>query len=299
MRVRTGLRNAVKAFTGPQAFAQINFNYLRLKSGLPPRLLNLKTPTSFTEKVVWLKLNHRIENASILADKLRVRTLVRDRIGDKYLVPLLGVYERVEDIEFNELPQKFVLKPNHASGKFYFADKTNLDDRSIKDMCRSWLALDYGAFSGEYQYADIPRRILAEVDLREEASGKQLGDYRFFCFNGKPTLIQQELDIHGTTHRRNFYDLQWRRQPVEILFPQSNEESVPPSCLVQMIDIAEALSKDLPFARIDLYEASSRVYFSEITLHPGGGVAPVAPDSSDRILGALLDLPSSTASHLR
>lgn len=291
--MKVGLVKAAKDIVGAYAtdsqFTQINYNYLRLKFGKGPRLLNLSNPKRFSEKIAWLKLFYRHPDAHILADKYAVRDYVQRRVGAGFLIPLFGVYESPSLIDPSELPNRFVVKPNHASGEVLFCDKKSLDLAHLRSKATEWLALDYGKLGREYQYSLIPRRIVIEQDLSELAGTSDIVDYKFFCFNGAPLFVQVDLD-RFTNHTRNFYDLSWGRQPFRILHQSREAEAIPPKNLNLMAEVAKELSVGLAFARVDLYEIQGKVYFGEITLHPGGGIEPIWPEAYDLQLGQLLNL---------
>lgn len=289
--MRKYFKKIIDIVTNDYIFNVLNYNYLRMKSGYLPRFPNFHYPKTFNEKIVFLKLYHRYPNAHLLADKYAVRSFVKTRVGSSILFPpLYGVFSDPEKIDFDLLPDQFVLKPNHASGLIKFCRKDKFDRSTIIPLMKKWLSIDYGKIGREYQYRDIDRKIVVEKDMRIEAGTDQLTDYKFFCFNGYPRFIQVDLDRYKN-HTRNFYDTEWKRLPFSLLFPNSKKDVPPPSALQDMIQIAKKLSQGMIFARIDLYEVNSYVYFGEITFHPGGGMEPFVPDHYDRIIGDYLQLP--------
>lgn len=291
-------RTFLGSFAGDYLFAAINYNYLRLKVGKLPRWPNYRSPKTFNEKIAYLKMHYRHPAAHIFADKYAVREFVGARVDPNILIPLLGAFTHPKDICFDALPDYFVAKPNHASGLIRFCQKSDLDLDALLGEMKNWLATDYGRIGREYQYRDIERKILIEEDLRRATGDiNDVPDYKFFCFSGLPKFVQVDVTRH-TDHRRNFYDLEWNQLPFALLYPRTTIEIHRPATLRSMIDIARRLSEGLPFARIDLYESLGRVYFGEITLHPGGGMEPFSPDKYDRVVGDMLDMGTLKSSHL-
>jgi uncharacterized protein (DUF362 family) len=247
----------------------------------------LRAPRSFSEKILHLKLYHRPPLGSIYADKVRVRELVADEVGPHLLVPCLGVFRQPEDIDLEALPAQFVVKPNHLSGKIFIChNKNQINWSAACTEMRKWLKINYFTFGREHQYREIPPRLIVE-ELLLGPGYRDLRDYKFFCFNGEPRLIQVDIDRYGT-HRRNFFDPDWRRLDLRVLFPCYDGEVPRPTALPEMLAVARRLSRNLCFARVDLYLTENRVLFGEITLHPGGGVEPVSPAGMDFVLGDYL-----------
>ncbi len=258
--------------------------------GYRPKRLNLREPRSFNEKIIWLKLNYRFPNGHLRVDKVLARDFVSQTIGSEYLIPTLKICSDVYEIDFNALPAAFVAKASHGSAwNIVCSDKSNLNVAEASAKLRRWLNYNYYYVGREWQYYDCPPRIIIEEHL-ELPGEKPLNDYKIFCFNGVPQLIQVDID-RQSSHTRNFYDTDWQRQTFGLLFPQHNKDVDPPECLGEMLDVAIRLSSDMPFARVDLYCQGGRVYFGEITFHPGGGCEPFSPPSYDDALGEMLQLP--------
>ena len=275
-----------------RAYNTLLYYYIHLKTGQRPGRLNVDNPRTFNEKTIWLKEFHRYPNAHILADKVKVKDLVAERIGAQSLIPTLGVYDRAADVDFDALPRGFVLKANHGSGmNIVCPDKTALDIPRTRERMDRWLRTSYYDIGKEYQYRDIPRKLIAETLLANSAADP-LVDYKVFCFSGVPRYVQVDLD-RFTNHTRNFYDTSWNYVPFTTLYPLGTRRLPRPALLPEMLDIARVLSAGLAFARIDLYNHAGKVWFGEITLHHGGGFEPFMPREYDRILGDLLVLPSA------
>lgn len=282
-------------------FDLVMLNYRRLKIGLPPRLPDRRNPRRLSDRILHVKRNHRIADAARFCDKLAARDTARERVPEIGLVPLLAVADDPDGIDLAGLPQRFVIKPNHASGLILFCDKSDLDWPSASSRMRQWLALDYARTGHEYQYAGFPRRLMVEADLRDLARGPIL-DYRFFCTDGVVRFIQTDVETSSGA-RRDFFDLDWNRLPVAMTVPMSETPPGRPDNLADMLAMAAALSSGLRLARIDLYCIDGVVHFGEFTLHPGGGFAPAEPDAWDERLGSLLSGPASglqtPSAHLR
>lgn len=247
------------------------------------RPMNIRHPRRFNEKIHWLKLHPMIRNGEILADKYRVREYVEEKIGEQYLVPLLGVYDKVEDIHFESLPKQFVLKANHGSGwNIICKDKSEIDWKVACRKMKYWLKHTQYHVSREWQYKHCPRKIICEQFLEYN-----IVDYKFFCFDGVPRYIQIDVG-RFTQHRRAFLSPDWQLQPFTTLYPCPAQTPERPDELEEMLDIARRLSEGMNFVRVDLYIHNHQVYFGEITLHPGGGCDFFLPDKYDYILGDML-----------
>lgn len=264
----------------------------RLIFGKP---LDLNNPTTYNEKVQWLKLYYHRPEYTILADKVKVKQCVKERIGEQYVVPLLGVWDRPEEIEWERLPDKFVLKTNHDGGNFGVVicrDKETFDKAKAIRRLRASLRRNTYLLGREWAYKNIPRKVFAEQYIEDEST-KDLFDYKFFCFDGKVKIVMVATDRQSKTGTKfdlfdesfNYLDLQ---QGPYLHAP------IPPKKPVNfklMKELAETLSKDMPHARVDFFEANNKVYFSEYTLYPSGGWAAFHPKEWDYTLGQFINLP--------
>lgn len=244
------------------------------------RIINLHNPVYFGEKIQWMKLFGNLESFEELVDKYKVRNYVSEKIGEEYLIKLLGVYDDSESIKFEELPEKFVLKVNHGSGyNIICSDKSKLNIRKTRKQLNKWLKEDYSQIKKEPQYKFVERKIICEEFIND--SSGQLLDYKIFCFNGKAEFIEVDFDRFGE-HKMNFYDLDWNLMDLRKgKYSTSTNDLHKPNNLSKMIEIANTLSSDLPFARIDLYLVDEKIYFGEITLTPAGGVTGFDPLEKD------------------
>ncbi|MCB5951541.1 hypothetical protein LI951_05645 [Enterococcus sp. BWT-B8] len=260
----------------------------RIKTG---KKLNLDNPTTFNEKIHWLKLNSENELVYISTDKFLVRDYIQKKGLEGILNPLYGVFEKGEEIEFERFPQKFVLKTTHgASQNIIIRDKGTINQNEIIKQMNKWLNYDYGKKYLEPQYSKHSPKIICESFI-ETVEGTLPNDYKFFCFNGRPKLIMVtfERDDDNTKHSRVFYDTQWRKK--KITKEDITEEIEKPVKLEEMLKIASVLSSDFPFARIDLFNIAGKVLFGEITLTPYGGNASYFTDEAALELGSWIELP--------
>ena len=249
--------------------------------------LNLDNPATFNEKITWLKLNHRFKDGPVIADKYLVREYVKEKIGDKYLIPLISVFNNTQEIDYSSLPKQFVLKPNHGSGWVIICmDRNKVDTSEFNKQLDRWLKLDFSYLAGEWQYKAIEKKIICERLIQELT---EVVDYKFYCFNGKPKLVQVDVDRH-TNHARSFYDLNWKKLDVGLLYPSGKKELRKPKNFQGMVQIAKKLSRDFTFCRVDLYNVDGRIYFGEITLHPEAGNGPFESYEQDLEMGKLLDI---------
>lgn len=240
------------------------FSYLNKK-------LNLKNPKSFNEKIQWLKLNDRNVIYNKLVDKYEVRKFVKEKIGEEYLIPEIGVYDNFKEIDFSKLPNKFVLKCTHDSGGIFICkDKNKLDINKLEKSVKKRLKKNFYYNCREWPYKDVRPRIICEKYMSEE-DGTDLKDYKIFCFNGEAKLIQVDIN-RFINHKRNFYDLDWNYKDISIQYPKDpNIRIKKPKNLDNMIKLSEKLSKKFPHVRIDFYNINGRIYFGEITLYHEAG----------------------------
>lgn len=267
--------------------------YLKLKYRLiMGKKLDLKNPKSFNEKLQWLKLYNRKDEYTVMADKYAVRKYIAEKIGEEYLVPLLGVWDRADDIDFDKLPDKFVLKCNHNSGlgMCICKDKSKLDTEKVRKELNKGLNQDYYLPNLEWPYKNVSRKIVGEKYMADR-NGK-FTDYKFMCFNGYVPCVMVCVDRDIGDTKFYFYDKEWNllRYNEKSLKKYSNLTLPKPSCIDKMFEIAECLSAGLPFARIDLYECDGKIYFGEITFFPDGGFDANITTEAEQRFGDLIDL---------
>jgi hypothetical protein len=270
----------------PEAFL-VKRRYKKEFGELP----NLNDPKLFTEKLQWLKLHDKNPLKTICSDKLAVRSYIKDIIGEKYLIPLCFYTVDVRDISQSNLPDfPVILKPNHDSGGgIVISDKHNADYSKIRKELDERLSKNYYHFSGEWEYKDIKPTLLVEkLIFDEDKDISLLNDFKIHCFNGKPKYIQTIFDRESNISE-TWFDTNWNLQ--DFGYFSKNRANVPlPDNLLIMLDLAEKLSQNFKYVRVDLYDFKGRVYFGELTFHPFCGVMKWEPRSTDLELGGLLNL---------
>ena len=256
---------------------------------------DLSHPTTFNEKIQWLKINDSTELKTIMADKYLMRAKAKTMLGGKdYTVPLLGVYDSFDEIDFSTLPDKFVLKANHGSGyNEIITDKQKINRSLLKKKFDNWLNLDYAFEYGfELHYHNIPRKIIAEEYM--ENHGESLIDYRFFCFNGVPKMVWVDQYSGTDQHIREIFDIGFNKLPVRCKWPTSNGKLCSkPTSYDEMLQVSKTLSKDFIFVRIDFFEINSKMYLSELTFTPMSGTGKFSPPEYDYIFGKMMELPAN------
>jgi hypothetical protein len=254
--------------------------------------LDLENPKTFDEKMNWLKLYNRRPEYTQMVDKYEVRQYVEEKIGAEYLIPLYDVWDSVEEIEWDSLPNQFVLKTTHDSGGVVICeDKESFDREAAKETLSQSLDYNYFNEGREWPYKNVKPRIIAEKYM--ESANEEFKDYKFFCFNGTVKMTQVLTDINSDEKvSQNFYDRDWNLMPLEEgSFPNSSEAMDPPYNYEKMIEIAETLAEDIPFVRVDLYEIDREIYFGEMTFFPNKGQNTFEPEEYNNILGSWLKLP--------
>lgn len=257
----------------------------------------LDSPQTFNEKLQWLKLYDRKPEYTVMVDKYKARDYIAEKIGAGYLIPMLGVWNAPDEIDFDMLPDKFVLKCNHNSGlgMCICTDKSKLDVKKVKKDLKRGLKQDYYLTGREWPYKDVPRKIVAEQFMKSDAGG--LTDYKIHCFNGEPKLILVCKDRFTSTGlTEDFFTSSWEhldiRRPTH---PNSSAEIAKPEELSEILTLAKQLSEGIPFLRVDFYIIEHKVYFSELTFFPASGFERFVPDEWDDILGSWLELPPLSA----
>lgn len=261
------------------------------KTGLQ---LNLNNPKTFNEKIQWSKLYDSTPIKTRLADKYLVRDWVAEKIGEQYLIPLLGVYDSFDEIDFDKLPKQFIIKCNHGSGyNIIVKDKSKLDLNDVKAKLDKWIVENFAFKNGcELHYRDIPPKIIIEKFIENKTSGGDLYDYKFWCFNGKVEYIQflSERNIDGL--KMAFYDKNWNKQDFVYSHPLDKKNIEKPSNLDKMIKLAEVLSADFNHVRVDFYRMDDgKLYFGEMTFTSASGVCKWNDEKINRYFGKLFKLP--------
>lgn len=264
------------------------------------RWIDWKEPKTFTEKIQWLKVYGYKPEFTRMVDKLAVKDYVAEYIGKDCIIPTLGVWDKVEDIDWESLPNQFVLKTTHGGGGcgvVVCSDKSKFDkEKAIKKLTDS-MRSNAGHSYKEKPYLNVPRKIIAEkfMSVCKNPTGNEeseLVDYKFFCFNGEPRYCQVIRDRH-IKETIDFYDMEWRHMPFIGLNPLAKFGLTPvdkPICLSEMKDICRKLSGNLIFSRIDFYVIDGKEYFGEITFYPASGFGKFTPAEWDLKLGKLINL---------
>lgn len=253
--------------------------------------LNLEDPKTFNEKLQWLKLYNRRPEYTMMADKVAVRDYIAKTIGEEYLIPCLGVWDDPDDIDFNTLPDQFVLKCNHNSGlgMCICKDKSKLDIEKVKAGLRKGLKQNYYLSGREWPYKNIKPRIIVEKYMTDE-SGTDLKDYKVMCFDGKPKLIQ----VHKgrfVDHTQDFYDTDWNFMKIYQGCKNSDELMPKPVFMDEMLALSEKLAVGIPHVRVDWYFVNGQLYFGELTFFDASGFDEFEPNEYNEILGSWITLP--------
>lgn len=258
--------------------------------------LNWETPLTYSEKIQWLKLYGRTPINTVMADKYAVKAYIEDMIGGQYVVPLLGVWDAPEQIDFDGLPNQFVLKCNHNSGlgMCICRDKSKLNLVDVKKKLDRGLKEDFFLQSREKAYKNIPHKIIAEKYL-EDSETKELRDYKFFCFDGVPkVLFIASGRLKGEDSVTfDFFDMNFSHLPITNGHPNARVAPHKPKCFEEMKELASKLSQNIPHVRVDFYEVDGKVYFGEFTFSHWGGLMPFEPKEWDLIFGGWIKLPSN------
>lgn len=254
--------------------------------------LNLENPKTFNEKNNWRKLYDRKDIYTDMVDKYKMKSVVNERCGEGHTFKTLGVWNNPNDIDFDELPDKFVLKANHAGGVIVCRDKSTFDtEKAIKEL-KQMLKLNYYIMSREWPYKNVERKIIAE-----EYMGENLIDYKNYCFNGKLvyTLVWKNISREDGrkpyAHFCGAYDNNWKKTNMEIDYPTFDEIIEKPDCYDLMKVVAEKMSSGIPFVRTDCYIINDHVYVGEMTFFPWGGFMKFKDEEWNEKLGDLQELP--------
>ncbi len=254
--------------------------------------LDIDNPKSFNEKLQWLKIYNRDPLYTTLVDKYAVKDYIKNKIksDDLHIIKTLGVWNSFDEIDFEKLPEQFVLKTTHDSGTVCICkERESFDFSKAKKQLTKSLKHDYYLNDREWPYKSVPRRIIAEEYMVDE-SGTELKDYKFFCFNGEPKLMFVATDRPIDT-RFDYFDIEFNHLPFIQGFPNSDKIIERPKGWSSMVEIARKLSEGIPHVRIDLYDINGKIYFGEYTFFHNSGFVPFYPKEWDYKIGELLELP--------
>lgn len=253
---------------------------------------NWKKPTTFNEKLQWLKVNYRKDEFTKMVDKYAVREYIAEKIGKEYLIDLVGgPWESVEEIDFDALPNQFVLKCTHDSGSVFICkDKKDFDIAEVKKKISKALKFNMYWYGREWPYKNVKPRIIAEKYMVDE-SGTELKDYKVFNFGGEPKFIQVNFGRFSDS-KKNYYNTNWEYMPIKNHFPtDKNADIKKPEKLDEILKLSSILSRELPFLRTDFYSINDKIYFGELTFFPASGFVPFEPECWDRKFGDMINLP--------
>ena len=273
----------------PKYYAQELCSWFKKRTG---KALDLNHTRTFNEKIQWLKLNDNLDLKTKLSDKYAVRDWIKEKIGDTYLIPLIGIYESPDEIDYDALPNEFVMKCNHGSGmNIVVNDKSVFDIDMAENKVGMWLSQNY-AFRHcaglELNYKNIIPKVMIEKKL-ENKTNEGMINYRFWCFNGSVKYIQYHTDQYFTDNRCEFFSLSWERQGFSYNHPLIEGDIERPINLETMIEIAKTLCAGLKFVRVDLYSLNDgSIYFSEMTFYPALGIGKWYGKDMDKEFGDLL-----------
>ena len=255
--------------------------------------LNLKNPQTYNEKLQWLKLYNRNPEYTKMVDKYEVKKYVADKIGEEYIIPTLGVWNKFEEIDFDTLPQQFVLKTTHDSGGVVICkDKSTFDYETAKKKLNSSLKNNFYYMGREWPYKNVKPRIIAEKYMEDSAT-KELRDYKLFAFDGvvKALFIASDRQNPNEDTKFDFFDSTLKHLDFTNGHPNA---SVPPACpetFAEMKKLAEKLSEKIPHLRCDFYEINGKIYFGELTFFHWSGFTPFSPEEWDKTFGDWIKLP--------
>ena len=254
--------------------------------------MNWEKPKTFNEKLQWLKLNDRKNEYTKMVDKYEAKKYVASIIGKEYIIPTIKLYDKFDEIDFDKLPNQFVMKCTHDSGGLIICkDKSLLNINKAKRKLNKCLKHNYYYNGREWPYKNVKPRILVEPYF-ENKQDQELRDYKFFCFNGQAKIFKIDFN-RATNHQANYYDLNGNLLHFgEVAYPPDFKKKIPlPKNLNRMIKLAETLSKDTLFLRVDFYEVDNKIYLGELTFYPMAGFGKFTDEKWDKILGDWIQLP--------
>ena len=267
-------------------FVKIYFEHIM---GYP---LDLDNPKTYNEKLQWLKIYDQHPEYTKMVDKVDAKKYVSSIIGDKYVIPTLGVWDSVDQIDWTILPDQFVIKStNDSGGVVVCKNKSKLDIEKAKTKLKNLGGRDYSKYSKEYPYKNVKKRFIAEEYLQDE-SGYELKDYKFLCFDGEPKLLFVATGRQKGDTRFDFFDTNFNHLPFTNGHPNADIMPHKPVNFEEMLEVAAKLSQGIPHVRVDLYNINGKIYFGELTFFHWSGIVPFIPNEWDYIIGDYLHLPN-------
>lgn len=281
------LWNRMAPILPDELFLKVVFRY---RVGYWP---NIKHPRTYNEKLQWLKLHDRHPEYTQMVDKIEAKKYVASIIGDKYIIPTLGTWNTVDEIDWNYLPNQFVIKVTSDSGGIVVCkDKAKLDIEKAKAKLKYGWGKNYYNIRKEYPYKDVKPRIIAEQYMEDE-SGYELKDYKFFCFDGEPKCLFVATDRGKKNEETkfDFYDMEFKHLPFRNGHPNARVAPTKPENYEEMIEVARKLSRGMRHVRVDLYNVKGKIYFGELTFFHWSGMTPYEPIEWDYKMGEMIKLP--------
>lgn len=255
------------------------------------RFANLRKPQTYNEKLNWLKLHDRNPLYTKLVDKFEVKEYVTPIMGQEHIIPTLGVWDCFDEIDFDELPDQFVLKCTHDSeGIVIVRDKSTMDKAATKEKIEAALKRNFYYIGREWPYKDVRPRIIAEKYMEDRVDG-ELRDYKFFCFNGEPKAMFIASDRASDHVKFDYFDLDFKHLDIKQKYPHADRLLRKPETFDKMVEFSRTLSKGFPHVRVDFYEVEGHLYFGELTFYHFSGFMPFEPNKWDYIFGEWLKLP--------
>ena len=254
--------------------------------------INWDNPQTYNEKLQWLKIYDRQDRYTKMVDKYEAKNYVKNIIGQEYIIPTIGIYDKFEDINFDKLPQQFVMKCTHDSGGLVICkDKNKLNLKETKKKINKCLKVNYFNCWKEWPYKNVKPRIIIEKYMSNSDS-EGINDYKFFCFNGKVKLLFIATDRvrENEETKFDFYDENFNHLPIKNGHPNAIIPPSKPINFEKMKELAEILSTDIPHLRVDFYEINGKIYFGELTFSHWAGMVPFEPEEYDLILGNWIDI---------
>ncbi len=253
---------------------------------------DLKDPKTYNEKVNWLKLHDRKPIYTKMVDKYEAKELVAEKIGREYIIPTYGVWESFDEIDFDRLPDQFVLKGTHDGGSISICrDKSTFDIPAAREKLTRSLSKNYYWHGREWPYKDVKPRIIAEAFMEDKETA-ELRDYKFFCFNGVPRalFIATDRQKQGEETKFDFFDMDFNHLDIRNGHENAKVPPAKPATFEKMKELAGILSQGIPQLRVDFYEVNGQIYFGELTFSHWDGMVPFEPEKWDRIFGDWIDL---------
>lgn len=254
--------------------------------------INLHSPQTYCEKLQWIKLYDHNSDYTRMVDKEAVKEYVASKIGAEYIIPTYGVWERYEDIEYDLLPEKFVLKCTHDSGGIVIVrDKENFDSVAAKEKISRSLERNYYYLGREWPYRDVKHKVLAEQYMEDSTYGGALDDYKVLCFEGEPKLIEVHRGRGTQRHTQDFYNTKWELTEIQQIGEVNSTNPLPrPELLEEMLDLSRVLCANIHHVRVDWYIVDNKLYFGELTFFDASGLCPFIDNESDYLLGSWINL---------